>query len=57
MGYCRGSSGKDSDMTYVILAALLALVLFLGARWHRADTENARLRREISFLKRRLAER
>lgn len=44
-------------MTYVILAALLALVLFLGARWDRSDTENARLRREISFLKRRLAER
>jgi hypothetical protein len=44
-------------MTYVILAALLALAMFLGARWLRADTENARLRREIDWLKRRLAER
>ena len=44
-------------MTYVILAALLALAMFLGARWHRADLENAKLRREIDWLKRRLADR
>lgn len=44
-------------MDYVLLAILLALVLFLAARWHRADTENARLRRQIDLLKRRLADR
>jgi hypothetical protein len=44
-------------MTYVIFSALLALVFFLGARWHRADTENIRLRRQVDLLKRRLAER
>lgn len=44
-------------MTYAILAALLALAMFLGARWQRADAENIKLRREIDWLKRRLADR
>jgi len=43
-------------MTTTIIALLIALSAFLGARLHAAATENSHLRANIALLKRRLGD-
>jgi hypothetical protein len=39
------------------IVALLALAMYLAARWQGASAENQKLRRQVDLLKRRLASR
>lgn len=43
-------------MTLAIIALLVGLSGYLGARLHAATTENFALRANVAFLKRRLAQ-
>lgn len=46
-----------SPMTEILVGGLLLLAFFLGAGWKKADAENEKLRRQVTWLKRRLEDR
>lgn len=44
-------------MIEIIVGGLLLLAFFLGAGWKKADAENEKLRREVTWLRSRLEQR
>lgn len=46
---------RDPPVTTVLIAALAAVVLYLGKRWIDARSEVAELQAQVAVLKRRLA--